>query len=380
MNRLLLTLVLAVSVSGCSLFGRGDDGPQPAELVDFQPTLKFQLQWSVKVGGGADIPGVQLLPSYYSGRIYAASTDGVIRAVDAESGRQVWDLDTDLTISAGPSAADDLIVIGTIDGEVAAYSADTGAALWKARVSSEILASPVIHSGVVVVRSQDGRVFGFDAANGERRWIFDRSVPLLSLRGNSPPAARGGYIFIGFDNGRIVSLRADDGTLAWEQALALPEGRTELDRIVDIDGQIMVVSSDVYAVSFQGRLASLTADSGRLLWVRDFSSHSGIAVSRSQLNVSDADDSVWGLDRLSGGTLWRQDQLVRRGITAPVRLGDSVVVGDFEGYLHVLSGDDGSFQARTRVDGDGLLASPLVVGQTLYVLGRSGKLLAYRLG
>jgi outer membrane protein assembly factor BamB len=379
MTRLALTALMALLITGCSWFG-DDEELKPADLVDFETTITVKQLWSVKVGKGMDIPGVKLSPAFADGRLFAASTNGIIQSMDPQSGRTDWRIETDLPISAGPSVADDLLVVGTIDGEVIAYQAGSGSELWRSTASSEILAAPAVHNGMVVVRSQDGRVFGLNGETGAREWIFDRSVPLLSLRGNSAPVARGGYAFIGFDSGKIAALKVDSGTLAWEQTVAAPDGRTELERIVDVDGQLAVVASDLYAVSYQGRLASLTADSGRLLWVRDLSSSTGVTVSRSQLNVTDSDDAVWALDRLSGGTLWKQDRLIRRSITGPARMGDSVVVGDYEGYLHFISDEDGSFQARIKADGQGLRVAPVSVGDTIYVYGASGKLAAYRAG
>lgn len=378
MKRLLWLVPVAMLLTGCWPFGKGDE-IKPSELVDFQPTLKITRNWSAVIGKGDQVPGVRLAPVYDSGFIYAASGDGSLRSLDAETGKLAWKKDTNLGISAGPGTADNVVVVGTLDGTVLAYAADTGAELWQAQASSEILATPAVHNGIVVVRSQDGRVYGLNASNGTRAWVFDRSVPALSLRGNSPPVARGGYVYVGFDSGRVAALRVSDGTLAWEQAVANPEGRTELQRMVDVDGAIAVVASDLYAVGYQGRLASLTADSGRMLWVREFSSYTGVTISRTQLNITDSEDAVWGLDRLSGGTLWKQAQLARRMITGPARLGASVVVGDYEGYLHFISDDDGSFQARVQADSKGIISMPIVVGQTLYVLGRSGRLSAYRI-
>lgn len=378
MRRLLWLIPFTLLLAGCWPFGK-DDEIKPNDLVDFQPTLKIGRTWSAVIGKSHEIAGVRLAPVYDSGFIYAASGDGSLRALKADSGKLNWKLDTKLAISAGPGVGDGLLVVGTIDGFVVAYAADSGTERWRAQASSEVLATPAIHNGFVVVRSQDGRVYGLDANNGARLWVFDRSVPALSLRGNSAPVARGGYVYVGFDSGRVAALRVADGSLAWEQAVANPEGRTELQRMVDIDGAIAVLASDLYAVGYQGRLASLTADSGRLLWVREFSSYTGVTIARTQLNITDSEDSVWGLDRLSGGTMWKQDRLARRLITGPARLGDSVVVGDYEGYLHFISDDDGSFQARVKADSKGIVATPIVIGQTLYVLGKSGRLSAYRI-
>ena len=377
-TRLLWLVPCVLLLSACWPFGK-DDEVKPSELVDFQSTLKVKRIWSTVIGKGDQIAGLRLAPVYDGGFIYAAASDGALLSVNAESGKQRWKLQTELPISAGPGVADGLIVVGTIEGVVMAFAADTGTERWRAQASSEILATPAIHNGTVIVRSQDGRVYGLNAETGTRIWVFDRSVPALSLRGNSAPVARGGYVYVGFDSGRVAALRVSDGALAWEQSVGNPEGRTELQRMVDVDGAIAVVASDLYAVGYQGRLVSLTADSGRLLWVREFSSHSGVTILRTQLNITDSEDAVWGLDRLSGGTMWKQDQLARRLITGPARLGSSVIVGDYQGYLHFLSDDDGSFQARIQTGGAAIVATPIAIGKTLFVLGSSGRLSAYQI-
>ncbi len=375
----LVVLLGALLAQGCFLFGKDDKGVKPAELVDFEPRLKIRKDWSVGIGGGVKVAGTRLDPAYASGRIYASASGGTVKAVAVETGAAVWTTRLKLTLSSGPGVDEGLVVVGALDGAVVALDAETGAERWRAGVSSEVLARPLVHRGVVVVRAQDGRVFGLSAEDGRRQWVFDRSVPLLTLRGNSPPVGRAGYAYIGFDNGQIWALRVSDGSPVWDRVIGAPEGRNVLERMVDIDGQMAIIASDLYAVSYRGRVAALTADAGNILWVHQATSFSGVTASRAQLNLTDVDDAVWALDRLSGGTLWKQSSLARRSVSAPARHGDSVVVADFDGYLHWLSDDDGSFQARVRADSNGIGGALLVVGERLIVLGRSGRLSAYRI-
>ena len=188
----------------------------------------------------------------------------------------------------------------------------------------------------------------------------------------------GGFAFVGFDNGKLYALRSRDGSLAWEATVGAPSGRTELDRMVDVDGQLAVVGGDLYAVGFHGRLVSLSADAGRPAWTREFSSSTGVSIARRQLYLTDEQDSVWALDRLNGADIWRQERMARRQLTTPVQHGDSVVVGDLEGYLHWLSADDGTFVARARVGDEPILVAPIVDGDLLYVASQSGRLTALR--
>ncbi len=375
-------LAIILLLNGCSWiksWGKADDDA-PAELVEFEPTLKVGKVWSTGVGSGLDKAGRQLRPAYSSGILYAADYKGLLMAIDADSGRKLWEIKTKLSFTGGPGVSDELLLMGTQDGEVLAFDATSGTQLWSATLTSEVLAAPAVADDIVVVRSIDGRVFGLDADTGRRIWVYDHSVPLLSLRGNSPLLLHAGVVFIGYDGGQVVALRQDDGTLIWEQTLVTTEGRTELERLSDIDGQLMYVASDLLVASYKNRLASLAADSGRLLWFKDISSATGVAVNRVNLALSDKDGNLWLVDRRNGAEFWKNDQLLRRGLTRPVIYGSFVVVGDAEGYLHWLNISDGRFAARAKVGGKGFSGPPLVVGNTLYVMTKKGELVAFRAG
>ncbi len=380
LSSIAVALILLTLISGCGFFGRDKTVLPPAELVSFQPSLKLNRLWSVDVGKGDEEARLALEPALLDDRLIVASQRGTVRALSLERGRTVWEQKLELPISGAVAADDEIVVVGTLDGDVVALNSQTGAEQWRATASSEILAPAALGSDSVIIRSQDGRVFGFDRDDGRRRWVFDQSTPTLTLRGNSAPALGGGFIFVGFDNGKLVALRERDGSVAWETTIGVPSGRSELDRMVDLDGQLAVVGRDLYAVGFQGRLMGLSADAGRQAWTKDFSSSTGVAVLRRQLFVADADDAVWAMDRFNGGTLWKQDQLARRQLTAPAPQGAHILVGDLEGYLHWLSAEDGSFVARTRVGNEAVVVTPIVSGDVVYVLTQGGRLSAIRAG
>jgi outer membrane protein assembly factor BamB len=383
MRRWLTLALITALLPGCSWiksWGDEDDLNAPAELVEFTPTIKTAQVWKTKVGDGQDRRGMQLRPAYSAGTVYAAGHKGRLLAVASETGVTRWEVKTDLPFSGGPGLGESRVLMGTQDGRVLAFTKEDGSLLWSAVVSSEILAAPAEDEGIVVVRCIDGRVFGFRADNGERLWIYDHSVPLLTLRGNAPPLVRAGVVFVGYDGGEVVALRLADGIQLWEQAVVSPEGRTELERLADIDGQLVFVASDLLVSSYKNRLASLAADSGRLLWFKDVSSATGVVVDRTNLAISDASGELWMLDRRNGTTLWKQDQLARRGLTRPAFYGKLVVVGDNEGYLHWLDTEDGSFVSRNKVGGKGFTGPPVAVGTTLFAMTRSGELVAYRAG
>ena len=376
-------LAALLLLNGCSWiksWGDDDDPEAPADLVDFDPTLKVGKAWSTDVGKGLDKAGRQIRPAYSSGSLYAADYKGMLFAIDAESGRKLWEIKTELPFTGGPGVSGNLLMMGTENGEVFAFDASTGTQLWSATVTSEVLAAPAESDGIVVVRCIDGRVFGLDADTGQRLWVYDHNVPLLTLRGNSPLLLRAGVAFVGYDGGQVVALKLEDGILMWEQTLVTAEGRTELERLSDIDGQMVFIASDLLVSSYKNRLASLAADSGRLLWFKDVSSATGVDVDRTRLTLSDKEGNVWLLDRRNGAESWKLDQLYNRGLTRPVFYGGFIVVGDAEGYLHWINIDNGQFAAREKTGGKGFAGPPLVVGNMLYVMTRKGSLIAYRAG
>jgi outer membrane protein assembly factor BamB len=376
-------LAALLLLNGCSWiksWGDKDEPEAPAELVDFEATLKVGKAWSTDVGKGLDKSGRQIRPVYSEGSLFTADYKGQLVALDAQSGRKLWEIKTDLPFTGGPGVYGQLLLMGTENGEVFAFDTSAGTQLWSATVTSEVLAAPAEADGIVVVRCIDGRVFGLDKDTGQRLWVYDHSVPLLTLRGNAPLLLRAGVVYVGYDGGEVVALKQEDGVLMWEQSLVTVEGRTELERLSDIDGQMVFVASDLLVSSYKNRLASLAADSGRLLWFKDISSATGVSVDRLNLSISDKDGNVWLLDRRNGAEAWKQDQLLHRGLTRPAIYGNFVVVGDAEGYLHWISIDSGLFAAREKVGGDGFAGPPLVVDNTLYVMTKKGSLVAYRAG
>jgi outer membrane protein assembly factor BamB len=382
MKKLLVAGLVALLLPGCSWFKSwGDPEPNdPAPLVDFKATVKVRKAWSTGIGSGMGRAGISMSPAYRNGILYAADSEGRLAAVNAENGRKVWEVKTKQPFSGGPAVSDSLLVIGTLDGAVLAFDPKNGGEIWSARVSSEVLASPDISEEVVVARSIDGRVFGLNAATGARLWIYDHSVPLLTLRGNTDLLVHGSTVFVGYADGSVVALRLEDGSLIWSQSVVSPEGRTELERLADVGIKMVIVASDLIVSSYKNRVASLAADSGRLLWFKDISSATGVEVDRTNLGVSEKSGDLWLLDRRNGATVWKIDQLTNRGLTRPAFYGDLLVVGDKEGYLHWIDIKDGAFVARVREGSKGFAAAPLTVGTTLYVLTAKGSLVAYRAG
>lgn len=382
MNRIGVVWILSLVVSGCSWFSdfnTEDTQEPPSELTSFDEVYNVVRVWSTDTGAGSDKQHLKLTPAVEGNRIFVADHKGRVQAVDLESGKRIWEVETRAEISAGPGTGSGLVIVGTRNAEILALNVTDGSLKWRTAVSSEVLSVPRVSAGVVIVRTIDGRIRALDVDTGHRLWIYDRREPVLTLRGNSSPVVNQDIGLIGFDGGKLSALLLRSGRLLWESSIAVPRGRSELDRLVDIDGDPVILNGVVYVVSYQGNVAALALDSGRLLWTRKMSSYAGLDVTDTQLYVTDSQSEVWALDRNSGASLWKQDKLRWRSLTAPVVMHNTVVVADFEGYIHWLSEQDGRLVARGRSDSSGLTSAPIVAGEMLIAQGRSGELTAFRI-
>ena len=373
-------LLCALLISGCSWFGGDDeDEIKPAELVKFEQQVKIKKQWSTKVGGGNKKFWSSLRPAASSDTVFAADHEGKVSAIDIATGKRLWSTELDVSISGGVGYAPGQVLVGSIEGEVYVLNAADGSVIWTATVSSEILASPQGNGDVVAVQTIDNKLFALDGENGDVLWQHEDDAPLLTVRGTSAPLVTERMILAGFDSGKLIAFNPENGSLIWESRLALPKGRTDLERMVDVDGPALLVDDVIYAVTYQGRLGAISRGTGRSLWFQDGSSHSSLAYSSGQVFVSEADSTVRGFSSGSGQVDWTNDQLFLRRVTGPAVLSGYIAVADAEGYLHLLSTEDGSFVARTKVDGSGVSAPMLTVGDSLIVQSNGGSLSAFKI-
>ena len=385
-RRAAILLLCVFALAGCSTikgwFGGKDKDKanEPAELTEFTPTATVSKLWSAKAGKGEDQLGARQGPVVADGRVYAAAVEGGVHAFDLQTGAKVWTYDSDLALAGGPGAGDGLVVVGGLEGDVIALDAATGAEKWKAKVTNEVIAAPTIGQGMVFVRSNDGRITAFDAATGERRWFWNHDLPTLTVRGNDSPTLGPGFVFVGNDDGTVSSLALADGRELWSQVIGQPDGRTELDRMADVDGAPVLDGTVLYATSFKKQTMAIDAPSGRPIWARDSGGAGRVGVAADRVVVSDPEGTVWALDKSSGGALWSQPLLARRNLTSAVVQGDYAVVGDFDGYLHWLKLDTGELAARERTGRDPLRATPVVADGILVAEDTDGGLSAYRIG
>lgn len=375
LSAVLLAASCALLLAACD---KDKDVDPPAELVEFKPSVRIDEIWAAGLGGDMKNLRLGLRPSVEGNRIYAASHDGDVYAFDLKSGRVQWRAKTKFPLSGGPGLGGGRLFIGSSEGDVVALSASDGKQLWHVTTSGEVLAPPAATETIVVVRTVDGRLRGLDPADGHELWVTEQQVPRLSLRGTSPPVINGDMALCGFDNGRVMAVGLSDGDILWETTVAPSRGRTELERLVDIDSAVQVAGDDVFVVGFQGRAAMLARGSGQVWWSRDASSDRGLAVGEEAIYVSAADGDVIALRRRDGTPIWTQSALHRRGLSAPAIDGSAIVVADFEGYLHWLDAATGDFLARASTDGHRITNAPLAVDGLVIVLTDSGKLNVFR--
>lgn len=398
MIRLILLLLVSSSLLACS-----SSSPvlPPAELVELDNKLNIKRLWQRKIGYGASDKFLKFTPSIEDKTGYSLDHEGKVVAWNLVDGKPVWRQQLHTRASSAITIDAKQLYFGTGRGEVYALRKDNGTQVWRSQLSSEVLSPPVSYGGYVVARTVDGKIHALKANTGSKVWTHDRSMPVLSLRGTSAPIVTSDIVISGADNGKLTALALSNGNVLWETTIAVPRGRNEIERLVDIDADPVVSDGVIYTVAYQGRLAAVRIDSGRILWVRDISSYSGMIIDSNKIYISDAEGKLWALDRYNGATLWKQEDLLYRSLSKPAFQGRYVVVGDFNGYLHWLAREDGRMLARvqlgyslfdeidpeeTEYDPDerifskprNILASPVVRGDITLAITREGLLSAYR--
>lgn len=391
----LLILLIPFALAACS--NDDDEVIPPSPLPVFKSDVQVKKLWTQNVGDGVDDVYLNLKPAVTERWVFAAAISGELVKIDRATGDVVWEVETERTITGGVSAAYGVVAFGTGDGEVVVVNEEDGAILWSKKLDGQIMAAPAIAADHILVQTLSGRLHGLKREDGAVAWLYDTSIPILTLRGESSPVVVGEVTLAGFANGKLAALDTNTGFVGWERSIGQSEGRSELERLIDLDGRFWVSGKTVYAVTYQGNASAIDIPSGRLLWTRKMSSYSGVSEFLSQLYVVDDDGKLAALDAVSGTDLWLQEGLRGRRLSAPTAYDRYVVVGDFAGYLHWLSYQDGSFKARVKVSSrptrnpnaklgqaepkrteDGLRAEPVVYQDIVYVQGNGGAVAAYQ--
>ena len=372
----------------------------PVELTALNNQITISRQWKFTAGEGVSDFYLKLKPVFYKNTGYIIDYKGHLQAFTINTGKVVWETDLNVPASGGLTLANGKLFLGTSKGEVIAVDAKNAKELWRTQLSSEVLSRPAIAKGILVTKTIDGRVYGLNVADGNQSWVYDRSVPHLTLRGNSSPLINNDIVITASDSGKLAALSLKHGRLLWETTIAVAKGRNQLERVIDMDVDPVVVDDVIYVAGYQGRIAAVKLGSGQLIWSRDFSSYSGLYVDAYRVYITDAQGQVWALNRYNGSTLWRQDKLLRRQLTAPEAHDNYIVVGDYDGYMHWLNREDGKLVARKKVNAsdvviedeasdkeldllfskwNNVLVRPMLINGLLLSLDRVGHLEAFQI-
>lgn len=374
-----IAALLALGLGGCSYIpwiGADKDPTPPTKLEDFVQEVEPKVLWSERLTKGSEGRRLDLVPAVGGGRIWVSDSRGRILAADLDTGRVLWERETDLPFSGGPELSGDRLFLGTSSGQVLALSATDGREQWRVQLDSEVLSVPrTTGQGQVIVHTLDDTLYGLDGAKGTEQWRVGYPAPVLTLRGSSTPAIAASGVIAGLSGGKLVKLDPADGTPLWEVTVTPPSGRSELARIADIDADPVVVGTLIFVGTYNGDLAAVDLESGTILWRRQLSSYAGLAANETDLFVTDSEDQIWAADPVSGAGRWKQERLRFRQLTAPALIGNLIAVGDLDGYVHLIAQKDGRLVGRTRISKKGAInARPVADGNRLVVYANDGTL------
>jgi len=375
-KKLLISALASLWLVGCAT---NPNAIEPTPLESFDAEYKVEKVWSKKAGKGVKKRYLTLSPGVAGEGVYVADLQGRVFAYAPENGALQWRKKTDDNITGGVYAGNGVMLYGTREGEAVALSMSSGEELWRQQLSSEILALPAVDTNMAVFQIPDGQVFALDTLTGEVLWQYEDIAPSLILRGTATPVIAAGQVFVAFASGKVAALEAATGAPIWERRVAEPVGRSELERLVDINNNLIVEGGGVFASSYQGSVTVLDERNGQQYWRKDMSTFGVMASSYGVLYLADGTGHVWAIDQRSGDSLWKQDILYGRGLTGVAVQSDQVVVGDSDGYLHWFDGVTGHITARTRHQRHGFAAAPVSHNDVLYVYGKKGRLTAYEL-
>lgn len=362
------------------LFACGSDNVNvPAELEKMRDKVKIKRIWKESVGSGDNDLMLELSPAIKGNLIYSLDTDGVLTVLDRLTGKVEWERELEDSVSGGLELDSERLFYANFQGELVCLDRFTGNQIWRRELTSEAISSPTSNGRMVAVQTIDGKLFSFDVTEGIQRWRYDSVGPILSLRGSASPLVSKNFTITSFANGEMLAFDNRNGSTYWKVPIGIPQGRTELERLVDVDGKAVVDEERVYAVSFQGRAVALNATTGSEIWSKPISSYNGVSLGAKHVYVSNEEGDVVAYNKLNSNEEWRNSQLKYRRLSAPTTVKDMVAVSDFEGYLHFISQETGEIVARKYPDSDGIMGSVLVEGDMVYVYARSGEIVAYRI-
>lgn len=373
LNKALTTVAVIGVLAGCA---SEEDTIVMAPVPQVDSEFTASSVWSRSVGSGVEQYFSKLSPQYAYGKVFVASRNGEVKALDPENGNELWAIDLEQDVSArlsgGIAAAYDKLFIGSENGEIIALNQETGELLWRTPVQGEVLSTPATDENLVMAHTSEGVLVALYQQSGEQKWAISTEVPTLTLRGTSAPVAVSGGVFWGTANGRLAAAVVQRGQLIWQQPIGTPKGATEIDRIVDVDASPMLMGSTLYVVGYNGQLTAIDLRSGQPAWKRTYSSATDLANDGSRIFLVTEKDHLVAVDARSGTELWSNKQLEHRLVTAPKVIGDYLVVGDSEGYLYWVDRSSGEFVAMQEEGSGGFAVAPIQLNDGFVVTTRNG--------
>lgn len=379
MKRILFILlaIAIISITACSSSKDNTIPPTPLLNVKYEKSLR-QL-WITQVGKSSHDQFLTLRPVKVGNIVFATSMDGWLAAINTTNGKRLWMINMREAPSSSLGAGQGILVTSAHDGHVLAFRQNNGQLLWRANVHDQVFAAPLIVGNKVLIKTLGGKILALATSNGKTMWTHQEEIPLVILRGSSAPLVAGNTVIAGFANGNVTALNLQDGSVLWQQQISEPKSGSMVQQMVDIDATPKRKGDTLYITSYQGALAALSLQSGKVQWQRKMSVYAGLTIGDNWIYVTDADSRIRAIQRKSGSVMWRQNQFLGRSCSAPVIIGHYLVVVDGQGFIHVLSRKNGEVLARNRLTTAPISAAPLINGNSIVVYDVNGYLAAYQL-
>lgn len=365
----ILLIASTLLLGACS---GGSKRPEPAPLAANVPLIGVKQAWTSRIG---EVPA-GASPNVSGNTVVVAAADGTVAAIDAASGRDIWRTSAGGTIVTGAGSDGKLAAVITRDNEV--ITLDAGKQLWKAKLPAQAFTAPFVAGARVFVLLADRSVHAFDGTSGKKLWTQQRTAtePLVLAKAGTMLAV-GDTLVVG-QGGRLVGLNPGNGSIRWEAPIASPRGSNDVERLVDLVGSVSRVGDVVCARAFQAAVGCVNAARGTLLWNKAANGAEGIHGDGNLIFGTETDGKLIAWRRSDGQPAWQTDRLQYRTLSAPLVLGRSVVVGDDNGHLHMLSREDGSPLNRLTTDGSAIVGSPVLAGDSLVAVTKSGGVFGFR--
>jgi len=352
LNKIFIALSIFVlsscsSLSSLKFWGDDEEEEGPEELYSIQDNRTLEREWSVS--NNNELTYGRLIPVIYEGKVFYINSAGYLSSVDFDSGEILWSKNTQDVVSSGLDVNFKTISYGTLDGSIVALDFQDGSELWRSAISSESLSPPANSGSHVIIQTVDGRIAGYDLKSGKQEWFHQTVLPTLTLRGTSRPIIDQGFIFTGFASGKIAMIYPDSGAIRLELPITLNEGKSELERIIDIDGRSIIVNDLLIAASYQGNITAINLRDGRPAWQEELSSFKDLTSNGNRVVAVDEKSILKAFGTATGAIIWDQKDLKLRKLTSPASISNLIAVGDYDGYVHLLNAQSGNFEGREKV-------------------------------